>query len=172
MPGPFDSEPKEAREVKVKLKNVSSQKSIFEGQPKKPTPQEFQEQVQVAQERSSSYKIKASELAQQFAKMMADKTLPQNKSPFAIEAKRELLGNIIQLAKDINNDEKELEGDGSLILCIVLFNTCFDQRDRINQLEYMLTQISKKLDSSALTDFISKEITKVLDSKKEGKSSE
>jgi DNA repair ATPase RecN len=163
---PFDVDPKEPRETKVKLKQVSSQKSMFENMPKKPTPQEFQQQVQQAQEKSSTYKKRASELATQFAKMMADKTLPENKNLFAIEAKRELLSNMVQLAKDINNDPNELEGDGSLIWIIVLFNTCFDQRDRINKLEYALTQIQKTLDSTMLTDLISKEITKVLDSKK------
>ena len=165
MPNSFDERPKEPRENKVKLKNVGSQSSIFDGKPKKPTPQEFRRHVQEVQEKSSFYKKRASELATQFSRMMSDKTLPQNRSIFVNEAKRELLGNIIQLAKDINNDPNELEGDGSLILSIVLFNTCFDQRDRINQLEYALTQIQAKLDSSALTDFISKEITKVLDKK-------
>jgi hypothetical protein len=166
MPSSFDEGPKEPRENKIKLKPVGSQASIFDGKPKKPTPQEFQQQVQAAQERSSTYKKRASELAGQFSGMMMDKTLPQNKGTFATEAKRELLQNIIQLAKDINNDPNEKEGDGSVILSIILLNTCFDQRDRINQLEYGFTQIQKKLDSSVFADFISREITKILDDKK------
>jgi hypothetical protein len=168
MPGPFDEEPKEPRENKVKLKQVSSQPSMFDNRPKKPTPQEFQQQIQEVQERSSSYKKKISEFAQQFAQMMNDKTLPQNKGSFANEAKRELLQNMVGLAKDINNDPNELEGDGSLILSIILFNTCFDQRDRINQLEYSVSQINKKLDGSVFTDFISREIVKILDKKNSG----
>lgn len=166
MPGPFDEEPRDQRESKVKLKNVSSQPSMFDGKPKKPTAQESQRQVQEAQEKSSSYKRRASDLSVQFARMMADKTLPENKNIFANEAKRELMQNMVQLAKDINNDDLEAEGDGSLIWIIVLFNTCFDQRDRINKLEYILTQISKKVDSTAIIDLISKEITKALDNKK------
>lgn len=165
MPGPFDESPKEPRENKVTLKKVSSQPSMFDNKPKKPTPQEFQQQVQEVQEKSSTYKRRMSDFAQQFARMMSDKTLPQNKGSFSTEAKRELLGNMVQLAKDINNDPNELEGDGSLILSIILFNTCFDQRDRLNQLEYAVSQINTKLDSSAFTDFISKEIAKVLDKK-------
>jgi hypothetical protein len=168
MPDKFDATPREPRETKVKLKNVSSQPSIFDGIPKKPTPQEHQEQVQMSQERSTSYKKRASDLSVQFSRMMSDKTLPENKNIFANEAKRELMQNMVQLAKDINNDPNELEGDGSLIWIIVLFNTCFDQRDRINNLEYTLTQVSKRFDPSALTDFISKEITQILDKKKSG----
>lgn len=166
MPGPFDEEPKEPRENRVKLKNVSSQKSMFDGAPKKPTPQEAQQQAQTNQEKSSAYKRRASDLSVQFARMMSDKTLPENKNIFANEAKRELMQNMVQLAKDINNDDFEAEGDGSLIWIIVLFNTCFDQRDRINKLEYTLAQMSKKVDYSVLADLISKEITKTLDSKK------
>lgn len=166
MPGPFDEEPKGPRENKVTLKNVSSQKSMFEGMPKKQTSQEFQQQVHSSQERASSYKVRASELATQFAKMMADKTLPQNKNVIALDIRRELLQTMVQLAKDINNDPLEEEGDGSLIWIIVLFNTCFDQRDRINQLEFAQTQLNQKLDGSAFTDFITKEINRVLDKKK------
>jgi hypothetical protein len=166
MPGPFDSDPKEPREIKVKLQNVSSQKSMFDNIPKKPTPQEFQQQVQQVQEKSSSYKRRASDLSTQFARMMSDKTLPQNQNVFVKESRRELMQNMIDLTRDINNDPNELEGDGSLIWIIVLFNTCLDQRDRINNLEYVLSKVTEKLDSTALTNFISKEITKVLDSKK------
>lgn len=167
MTEPFNADPKEPREQKVTLKKVSSQKSMFDGAPKKPTPQEAQQQVEADQNRSSTYKKKASELASQFVRMMTDKTLPQNKSIFSVEAKRELLQNMVQLARDINNDPNELDNDGTLIWIIVLFNTCFDQRDRINQLEYSLTQVSKKMESSALTDFINKEVKKILDSKKD-----
>lgn len=166
MPGPFDEEPKEPRENKVTLKQVSSQKSMFDDKPKRPTQQEFQQQVHSSQERSSSYKKRASDLAIQFAKTMSDKTLPQNKNIFVKESQRELLQNMVQLARDINNDPNELESDGSLIWIVVLFNTCLDQRDRINQLEYALSKNTERLESSALSDFISKEITRVLDAKK------
>ena len=162
MSGSFNEEPKEARDTEVKLNKVSSQKSMFDNAPKKPTQQEFQQQVQQVHEKSSSYKIRAAELANNFSQLMSDKTLAQNKNPFANEVRRELLGNMVQLAKDINNDPNELEGDGSLIWIIVLFNTCFDQRDRINQLEYNLSKLSN---GTILTDYISKEIAKVLDKK-------
>src|ERR1700722_10222955 len=110
----FDEEPKEPREQKVKLNQVSSQKSMFDNVPKKTTPEEFQRQVHTQQEKSSSYKVRASKLAIDFGKMMSDKTLSQNKSLFAQEAERETLSNMIQLAVDINNDPNEQEGMGSL----------------------------------------------------------
>jgi hypothetical protein len=165
---PFDEEPKEPRQNKVTLKQVSSQKSMFDAMPKKPTSQEFQQQVHVQQERSSSYKIRASKLATDFGRMMKDKTLSQNKNIFSQEAEREILSNMVQLAIEINNDPSEQEGMGSLSWITVLFKTCMEQRDRCNQLEYQMSLIEKKIDSTALTDFINKEVNKALDKKKTG----
>lgn len=168
MPGAFDEDPKEPRENRVKLKQVSSQKSMFEDMPKrKPTQQEFQQQVHAAQERSSSYKVRAAKLVQDFAKMMADKTLPENKSIFAKEGERELLGHMMQLAIEINNDpSEENEGMGSLSWIVVLFNTCLAHRDRLNFLEFKLERAEKIISSTNLTDFINKEVNKALDKKK------
>lgn len=167
MPGSFDEDPKEPRENRVKLKQVSSQKSMFDDMPKKkPTQQEFQQQVHEAQERSSSYKVRAAKLVQEFGKMMADKTLPENKSIFSREGERELLGQMMQLAIEINNDSTEQEGMGSLSWVAVLFNTCLAQRDRLNFLEFRLEKAEKTINSTNLTDFINKEVNKVLDKKK------
>lgn len=165
---PFDEEPKEPRQNKVTLKQVSSQKSMFDAVPKKPTQQEFQQQVHASQERSSSYKVRASKLAQDFGRMMKDKTLPQNKNIFSQEAEREILGGMVQLAIEINNDPSEQEGMGSLSWITVLLKTCMEQRDRLNTLEYQMSLMEKKIDSTALTDFINKEVNKALDKKKSG----
>jgi hypothetical protein len=166
MPRSFDEDPKETREQKVKLKQVSSQKSIFDNQPKKTTPQEFTQQVHAQQEKSNSYKVRASKVAVEFGKLMSDKTLPQNKSIFAQEAEREVLSNMIQLAIEINNDPNEQEGMGSLGWIALLFKTCLVQRDRGNDVEYRLELVEKKIDSKALTDFIIKEVNATLDKKK------
>jgi hypothetical protein len=166
MPRPFDEDPKEPREQKVKLKQVSSQQSMFDNAPKKTTPQEFQQQVHAQQEKSNSYKVRASKLAMDFGRLMTDKTLPPNKSLFAQEAERETLSNMIQLAIEINNDSNEQEGMGSLGWITLLFRTCMVQRDLINQAEYKLEQLEKKIDSKVLTDFIIKEVNATLDKKK------
>lgn len=165
---PFDKEyedPKEQRASRVGLKNVSSQPSMFEGVPKKASPQEAQQKVQASQDRVSDHMKRANELAVQFNRTLMDKTLPQNKSIFSSEMERELLQNMMKLADDINNDPAQPDSYGSLSWIAVLLKTCLAQRDRLNQLEYVLVQMEKKFESSALTDFISKEISKVLDKK-------
>lgn len=162
---PFDEEnddeqlsPKAQR---VGLKKVSSQKSIFEEMQKKPTQEEFDQKVKNVQERTSNYKIQAAALASQFNKAMADKTLSENKNIFQQEIEKELMKQMVQLAIEINNDIKELEGMGSLGWITLLMKTCFSQRDRLNKLEYTLLQLVNK------TEAISKEISKPLDNKKD-----
>lgn len=166
---PFDEEDNDQPSIqsqKLGLKNVSSQKSIFESMPKKPTQKEFDQTVRKVQERASGYKSKTADLAVQFNKAMLDKTLPQNKNMFQQELEMELLRNMIRLAQEVNADPMEREGEGSLSWITLLLRTCFSQRDKINRLEYTLSQLEKKSDPAALTDLISKEISKALDSLK------
>lgn len=155
-----DSEPS-LKSQKVGLKNVSSQKSIFDSIPKKQTQEELNQKVKQGQERASSYKVRAAALASQFNKSMVDKTLSENKNLFQKEVEKDLMREMIQLAIEINDDPLEQEGMGSLGWITLLLKTCFSQRDKLNNLEYMLTQLDSKL------QVISKEISKPLDSKKD-----
>jgi hypothetical protein len=146
MPGAFEKEEEQsAQSQKIGLKKVSSQQSIFETMPKKQTPAEFEQKVQQVQERLSSYKVRAAELALQFNKAMVDKTLPGNRNQFQQEVELDLLRSMIRLAQEINIDPVEKEGEGSLGWITVLLKTCFTQRDRINNLEYGLFQLQNKL---------------------------
>jgi len=165
-PAPFSSP--EDYEPRVGLKKqTTGQKSMFEGKPKPPTQQEFQRKVEDAQEKLAGYKKRAADLFVQFNKTILDKTLPQNRNVFNIESEKEMLQNMIQLAIEINNDPNEQEGMGSLTWITCLFKTTLAQRDRINELEYAMNVFQKKLDSSALADYINKEIIKALDKKKD-----
>jgi len=146
MPGAFEKEEEQsAQSQKIGLKKVSSQQSIFETMPKKQTPAEFEKKVKQVQERASSYKVRAAELALQFNKAMADKILPDNRNTFQEEVELDLLRSMVKLAQEINNDDQENEGEGSLGWITVLLKTCFNQRDRINNLEYGLFELQKKL---------------------------
>jgi hypothetical protein len=146
---------------KVGLKNVSSQASIFDAIPKRPTQEDFTKKVNQVQERNSSHKTRAAELSAQFAQTLNDKTLKQNKNVFAKEVERELLTKMAQLAIEVNNDQNEHEGMGSLSWIVLLLKTCLNQRDKMNQLEFSVSQLEKKLDAGA----ISKEIQMALDKK-------
>ncbi len=146
--------------------SVKSQGQSMFDHKRKPTAQEFQQKVQQSQERMSGYKKRAAELFVQFQKTVADKTLPQNRNIFNAEAEKEMLQNMLQLAGEINNDPNEQEGMGSLTWITLLLKTCLSQRDRMNELEYALSMLQKKYESTAMSDYISKEIAKALDKKK------
>lgn len=134
------------RSSKVKIKEVSAQKSIFDSLPKKPSQEDFEKKVQHIQERNIGYKQKTAELALQFKKIFEDRTLPSNKSIFAVDLEKELLGKMIRLAIEINSDPLEQEDMGSLSWITFLFKMILLQRDRINKLEYALMQINKNVE--------------------------
>ena len=163
---PFDEEDPKEFVPKIGLKKIEGQKSMFDGKPRKPTPQEFQQKVQIAQENMAGYKKRAAELFVSFSKIMGDKTLPENKNLLQQETENEVLQNLIQLATDINNDDNEPEGLGSLTLITVLFRACVLQRDKINQLEYNTFILQKKLEPAAITELVKKEIAAQLDKSK------
>jgi thiol-disulfide isomerase/thioredoxin len=129
------------------LKNVSSQKSIFDSIPKKPTQEDLERNVKRVQERNAGYKGKAADFAMQFKKIMADKTLSVNKTIFQKEMEMELLKNMVALAQEMNADINEPDSDGSMSLIIMLFTNTLSQRDKINRLEYAMSQLEKKFDS-------------------------
>jgi hypothetical protein len=153
---PFDDEYGEdihsEQSQKSGLKKISSQASIFDDLPKRQSKEDFDKKVRQVQEKDSGYKVKAAELADKFRKTMNDKTLSANKNVFAKEMEKELLTDMVQLAIDINNDSKELEGMGSLSWITLLLKTCFSQRDKINSLEYLIFSLDKKVDSFQALD--------------------
>ena len=142
---PFDEDSQDAPITpKIGLKKVSSQKSIFDGLSKKPSVADFEKQVHQAQERKTATMLKASELAVEFKKIINDRTLSQNKSPFAKELEKEILTKLVKMAKEVNADPTEPEGEGNLSCVVLLMNVVFSQRDRLNQLEYSLSISSKE----------------------------
>lgn len=143
---PFDEDESSNEPVnRIGLKKPISPQSLSEKN-KKPSQEDFEKKVKEAQERNISYKQRASELALQFKKIMEDKTLVQNKSVFSSEIEREVLSKMVQLAIEINNDPNEQEGMGSLSWITLLFKTAISQRDKINNLDYTIFQLEKKVD--------------------------
>jgi hypothetical protein len=158
----FDDDENDSKIKKSNLKQVSAQKSIFDSMPKKPSQDDLNRKVQDIQDKDMSFKVTAMDLTSQYKKSIADKTLKQNKSVFAAELEQELVGKMIQLGLQINDDEMQKHnGSGSMGWIILLLKTCLYQRDRINDLEHTLFQFDKKIES-----VISKEIQRILDSKK------
>lgn len=163
---PFDEDDSELEnkpKIGLKFKNPEKQNPVA----KKISQEDFDKKVQDIQEKSHSYKRRASELAIQFKKIIEDKTLPQNKNIFANEVEKELLANMIDLAIEINNDPNEQDGMGSLSWITLLFKTALSQRDKLNKLEYSIYNLEKKLEPNNIASLIQKELKDIDKNKKD-----
>jgi hypothetical protein len=163
---PFE-DPKDFK-PKSSLRQMPGQKSMFEGQPKPPTAQQFEKRVQEIQTQITGRQKRATELFMTFNKAMTDKTLPQNRNILNMDTEREMLQEMIKLSQEVNADPNEAEGEGSLMWIVCLFKSCLAQRDRINELEFALSQRSKSINEESITALIKKEIARALDTTKTG----
>ena len=132
---------------KVTLKKVSSQKSFLEAVEKKPSKEDLEKNAKIINDKKSAHKIKAAEINRKFYKALTDKTLAKNRKVFQNDIEREILSEMIQVANDINNDPLENEGIGTLVILVPLLKTCFSQRDKINDLEYSVFVLEKKIEN-------------------------
>jgi len=121
---------------------IDNQKSITASLPKRPDLAAGQKQAEAINNELNEYSAKASELSLAFKKVMEDQTVPQNKSPIAKDAERELIGKLVALGTAMNNDRRDpQEGQGSMGVITMLLHFTLFQRDRINVLEYNLDQL-------------------------------
>lgn len=111
---------------------------------KKQNTEEFNEEANNAFNKDEEYKKRAWELAVQFKKSIEDKTLKINKGPIAEDIENEIIDKLVNLASEMNNDEMQKEGVGSVALCMVLMKCMLVQRDMINELSFALKELSKK----------------------------
>lgn len=143
---PFDDENENDVLPKKGLRQVSSQKSILDVKKDvAPTEEKFNELVRERIDKSNDYKSRAGELAIQYKKLLSDKTLQQNKSSLHADIEKEILTKMINLAIEINADEGEQEGMGSLGWIAILLKSQFYFRDKINELEYQLALNKKEM---------------------------
>jgi hypothetical protein len=140
---PFDDDDKLPQTPKIGIKYQG--KSIFDDLPKKPSLDEFTKEAQEVNKKLEGYGKRASELVAQFKKLMDDKTLPQNKNQFASEIEKEVISNMINLAIEINSDENEIEGMGSVGWIALILKYLLVQKDKINQLEYSNLTLENKI---------------------------
>lgn len=105
--------------------------------------QEFDQKVNAFISKQDEYKTRFADLAKQYKTILQDNTLVENKTKLAIEVENGIVNNLIKLADEINRDDTQEEGQGSIGL-LVLFAKCqLSQRDEINALRYKLEKLSK-----------------------------
>ena len=137
------------REVQPARKNLAlkldNKKSMTEALPKPIDPAVGQKQVEEVNARLNNYAAEAAQLTLAFKKVVLDKTLPINKSILAKDAEHSLITNLIELGTAMNNDVREKEGIGAMGNIALLLGTLLVQRDRINELGYVVEQLERKV---------------------------
>lgn len=104
--------------------------------PQKNIKQEFDFDVQEAQEKINFFNSEFPKLGQEFFSFMANKKLSLNKGPKENESETQLLQRLSMLSEQMNVDETQKESAGSMALLTVILIVLRDLRDRINNLEY------------------------------------
>lgn len=125
---------------------------FFKKKGNKPSASDFEKAADEKNNKVNSYKDRAAELASSFKKILDDKTLLQNKNVFSLDLEKEIISNLAKLAIDMNTDENEIEGIGSVSIITLLLRASIIQRDKINSLEYkasLLENRVKELESAA-----------------------
>lgn len=144
MPGPFDDEGRSSQQSKVELKKPQT-KSMFDNKPKLPSAEEAKKQASVVNDQINSYNARALEATTAFMKLIDDHTIPSNKSVFAADVEREVIGKLQQLALDIEADDLQPNGMGPVGVVSFLLKVVLVQREKINQLDYNINLLDKKL---------------------------
>lgn len=119
--------------------------SFFSGKNGKNSIEEFEKKAYEIGKKSSEYKDRAADLAGSFKKILEDKTLIQNKNIFSNDLERELISKLVHLAIDMNTDENEVEGMGSVGIIALLLKTSLILRDRLNSAEYRCVLLENRL---------------------------
>lgn len=126
---------------------LSREKSIFANIPKKPTQKEFKEEIKEYQKQDVGIKERIAELTVKYNSAINDSTLEENKSELHKDAEKALVKEIVNLGLQLDNDDSQPEGIGSIGLCNLLMRINFTLRDKINELAYELEKIKKNVKS-------------------------
>jgi hypothetical protein len=146
MSKPFE-EPEIIAKPKIGLKKPEN-KSMFDNQPKKQEKaqqEEFKQRASEVNERFNSYNERAMEAVSSFMKLLDDQTIAKNKSSFAPQLEQEVIGKFQNLALDMEADELQPNGMGSIGVVTFLLKVALIQRDKINQLDYAISQLQGKV---------------------------
>jgi hypothetical protein len=91
----------------------------------------------------------ALEFSTRYMSLIKNKTLKSNKGPIEQDLETEIVKGLIQIAMDLNNDDSKPEGIGSAGVLTLLLRSVLAQRDIINNLEYELVQLKRRIKPSS-----------------------
>jgi uncharacterized membrane protein len=151
MPFQYD-QPEVVATKGLKIKPKVSEKKLAEQnqeQHRQDLRERFEKLADQAEATHIDRRQAAYDIARKFITSIRDRQLTRNKSVLVKDVETEIRRDLVTFATEINNDQnEELDCLGSMAVLNLLIKVAFEQRDRINELEYQLVQMDKKLRSS------------------------
>lgn len=123
----------------LKIKNVNPVNSPLSNR------EEFEKNSSDSFQKGEDLKRRTYELTKSFKDLLSDKTLKANKGPISESREKEIVDQLVTLGIEINLDEDQEEGMGSIGLVALLMRALIYQRDRINELEFKFLSLDKTL---------------------------
>ncbi len=111
-----------------------------------PGAEAFQQAASEAANRLTEYKKRSWDLGVKFKGLMESSILPENKSALLKDLEAEVLGQLSQLANDINNDDTQPEGTGSVALAQLMMKMMLLQRDLCSKQRYKIEKLDRLVD--------------------------
>jgi hypothetical protein len=123
-------------------------------QPKVNNTAVFNEQAKEVFLQYEDYKQRTWELSTRFKSMIEDKTLSENRTIISKDLEKEVLDKLVALSSEMNSDDNQPEGIGSIALSMLILKMLLLQRDTINSLAYKVDRLEKnnsKLENTVKT---------------------
>lgn len=140
---PFDDDGYDASRRPKKGVKISNKDSTVP-QPKSSGKAVFEGRAENAFSTYEEYKQRTWDLSTKYKSFIEDKILPENKSIITRELEKEVLDKLVALASDMNADEYQPEGIGSVALNMLLMKCMLIQRDTINSLAYKVQKLERE----------------------------
>ena len=146
---PVNTAPPIVRRTGLRIKNQDTPQ-MQEKKLKEQYKQKLDQNVEKVLEAESQNKKEGSILLNRFWGVCNDKTVSKNKTEIQKSVEKELIANLTDFAFKLNNDPTQQDdGMGSVVVLMVLIKAFWNQKDRINDLEYEMLQL--KSDKTRLT---------------------
>jgi hypothetical protein len=105
----------------------------------------FESRADEAFSKYEEYKQRTWDLSTKFKSFVGDRVLLENKSVITKGLENEVLDKLVALASEMNANEYQPEGIGSVALNMLLMKCMLLQRDIINTLSYKIEKIEKQI---------------------------
>ena len=144
--GKTDKELTITKRVKLKRKVPEQPPPKSPNAMKRETEERFNKLAERAMKQREDRNQRMLHAAQRLIDMVKDKTLKRNRLQVQEVVENDARKDLIDLMFEVNNDELETyDGMGSTALVNLLMKVVLIQRDRINDLEFILSEVAKDI---------------------------